>query len=63
MLGFRSSTNLAAAYGIAVTATMVITTLLAYVVARERWGWSRVARAGAVARAFLVVDLAFFGAN
>ena len=37
--GFRTSSALAAAYGIAVTATMVITTLLAYVVARERWGW------------------------
>ena len=40
VFGFRSSTNLAAAYGMAVTTTMVITTLLAYVVARERWGWS-----------------------
>ena len=39
VFGFRSSTNLAAAYGMAVTTTMVITTVLAYVVARERWGW------------------------
>jgi KUP system potassium uptake protein len=62
VLGFRSSTNLAAAYGIAVTTTMVITTILAYVVAREQWGWSR-GRAGAITAAFLIVDLAFFGAN
>src|SRR5262249_59601295 len=62
VLGFRSSTNLAAAYGIAVTTTMVITTLLAYVVTRERWGWSRW-RAGLLAGVFLGVDLVFFGAN
>ena len=35
---FRSASNLAAAYGIAVTSTMVVTTILFYVVARERWG-------------------------
>jgi KUP system potassium uptake protein len=62
VLWFRTSTNLAAAYGMAVTTTMVITTLLAYVVARERWGWSWW-RAAAVTGAFLVTDLAFFGAN
>jgi KUP system potassium uptake protein len=62
VFGFRTSTNLAAAYGIAVTSTMVITTLLAYVVVRERWGWSAW-RAGLVCGAFLMVDLAFFGAN
>ena len=50
VLGFRSSTNLAAAYGIAVTATMVITTILFYVVARERWGW-RAGRGAALVRA------------
>jgi KUP system potassium uptake protein len=62
VFGFRTSTNLAAAYGIAVTTTMVITTLLAYVVARERWGW-RAWRAGTITAAFLIIDLAFFGAN
>jgi KUP system potassium uptake protein len=62
VLGFRTSSNLAAAYGVAVTSTMVITTLLLYVVARERWGWSALA-AGTCAAAFLIVDLAFFGAN
>ena len=56
VFGFRTSTNLAAAYGMAVTTTMVITTLLAYVVARERWHWS-VWRAGAVTAAFLAIDL------
>ena len=62
VLGFRSSTNLAAAYGIAVTTTMVITTLLAYTVTRERWGWS-VSKAAVVTSVFLAVDLVFFGAN
>jgi KUP system potassium uptake protein len=62
VLGFRSSSRLAAAYGIAVTMTMVITTLLAYVVAKKRWGWS-VLVAGGLTVAFLIPDLAFFGAN
>ena len=62
VFGFRSSTNLAAAYGMAVTATMVITTLLAYAVARQRWRWS-VAKAATVSGAFLVVDVAFLAAN
>jgi KUP system potassium uptake protein len=62
VLGFRSSSNLAAAYGVAVTATMVITTLIFYVVARERWGWS-VWTALPLISFFLVIDLAFFGAN
>jgi KUP system potassium uptake protein len=62
VLGFRTSTNLAAAYGMAVTTTMVITTLLAFVVARERWGWS-LGRALIITGLFLVWDLAFFGAN
>jgi KUP system potassium uptake protein len=62
VLGFRSSSNLAAAYGVAVTSTMVITTLLFYVVARERWGWGLLPT-GMMAVFFLVIDLAFFGAN
>jgi len=62
VLGFRSSGNLASAYGIAVTGTMTITTLLYCAVALELWHWPpvRVALLGAV---FLVVDLAFLGAN
>ncbi len=59
---FRNSDNLASAYGVAVTTTMVITTLLFYAVARERWGWPAWA-AGPLCGVFLVVDLAFFGAN
>ncbi len=62
VLAFRSSTNLAAAYGIAITSTMVITTVLLLVVARHRWRWSRV-RVVVVGVAFLAVDLAFLGAN
>ena len=62
VLGFRSSDNLAAAYGVAVTATMVITTVLAFVVARRLWHWP-LPVALLVTVAFLTVDLAFFGAN
>jgi KUP system potassium uptake protein len=62
VIGFRSSSNLAAAYGIAVTTTMVITSLLLYVVARQLWGW-RQYTAGLLIGCFLGIDLAFFGAN
>jgi KUP system potassium uptake protein len=62
VLGFRTSSNLAAAYGIAVTTTMVITTLLAYVVARHQWGWSRFT-ALSLTSVFVAIDLSFFGAN
>lgn len=62
VLTFKNSSNLAAAYGIAVTGTMVITTLLAYEVALRRWRWG-VGRAVLIFGAFLIVDLAFFGAN
>jgi KUP system potassium uptake protein len=62
VVGFKSSSNLAAAYGIAVTGTMIITTFLFYTVARDRWHWS-VWAAGALTLLFLVVDLAFFLAN
>src|SRR5262245_30399629 len=60
--GFQSSSNLAAAYGIAVTGTMTITTLLFHTVACERWHWP-VWRARALTLLFLIVDLAFFAAN
>jgi KUP system potassium uptake protein len=62
VIAFRTSSNLAAAYGVAVTTTMVITTLLFFVVARERWGWNAIA-AGALSGLFLIIDGAFFGAN
>ena len=62
VVSFKSSSNLAAAYGLAVTGTMVITTVLAYFVARRNWGWSRL-RGLAIVSVFLVIDMAFFGAN
>ncbi len=62
VLAFRESAGLAAAYGIAVTGTMAITSLLFYAVARERWGWSRL-RAGSLLLLFLSFDMAFFSAN
>src|SRR5436309_4089319 len=62
VLGFKTSTNLAAAYGMAVTTTMVITTILAYAVTRSQWGWG-ILPAALVSGAFLVVDVLFFGAN
>jgi KUP system potassium uptake protein len=62
VIGFRSSTNLAGAYGVAVSTTMIITTVLAYVVARDLLGWS-VPLAASITAAFLFGDLAFLGAN
>ncbi len=59
---FRSSDALGAAYGIAVTGTMVITTILFYDIARSEWRWSAL-RAGSVCGVFLLVDGAFLGAN
>ena len=60
--GFRSSSALSAAYGIAVTGTMVITTALFYVIARHGWRWPAW-RAAAVAVVFLAVDVTLFAAN
>lgn len=62
VVGFGSSSNLAAAYGVAVTATMVITTILLGVVERQKWRWSW-ALVLTITGVFLVIDLAFFGAN
>ena len=62
VLSFKSSGNLAAAYGIAVTGDMVITTLLAGIVFHHIWGWSKL-RTGMLVALFLVVDVAFFSAN
>ncbi|MDE3172228.1 MAG: potassium transporter Kup [Gemmatimonadota bacterium] len=62
VLAFGSVANLSAAYGIAVTGTMVITSLLFYAVARTRWNWS-VLQAGALTLAFLIVDVALMAAN
>ena len=62
VVGFRSSSALAAAYGIAVTLTMLITTMLAYLVARSAWGVRRPV-AGSIALFFFLIELSFFGAN
>ena len=62
VLAFKSSGNLAAAYGIAVTGDMVITSLLAGIVFHYLWGWSKL-RTGALVSLFLTVDIAFFSAN
>jgi len=62
VLGFKSSSNLASAYGIAVTMTMMIDTILAFIVVQSLWGWSWV-KAGLFLAFFVVVDFAFFAAN
>lgn len=62
VIGFQSSGNLAAAYGIAVTGDMVITTLLAGIVFHYMWGWGKI-RTIALVLLFLTIDLAFFTAN
>jgi KUP system potassium uptake protein len=62
VLAFRSSSNLAAAYGIAVSGTMIITTLFTYLVARFSWRWPAVL-ALPVFAAFVLIDGAFFAAN
>ena len=62
VLGFGSSSRLAAAYGIAVTGTMSITSILFFAVARGRWRWSLLAL-GPLVGSFLTVDLSFFAAN
>lgn len=62
VFGFRTSSAMAVAYGIAVTGTMIMTTCLAFVVLRRLWRWSLPAAVAFIAP-FLVLDLIFFGAN
>lgn len=62
VLGFKQASDLAAAYGVAITITMVITSLLFFVLVRDHWKWS-LPLALAVSGLFLVIDLAFFSAN
>ncbi|MEO6124554.1 MAG: potassium transporter Kup [Ilumatobacteraceae bacterium] len=62
VLVFRTSSNLASAYGIAVTTTMAITTMLFYVLCVYRWNWSK-AKAVAICVPILLIDLVFLGAN
>ena len=59
---FRSSSAMASAYGIAVSGTMVVTGMMAFIVMRRRWGWSLLATA-ALILPFLIVDLTFLSAN
>jgi KUP system potassium uptake protein len=59
---FQSSSKLAAAYGVAVTSTMLITTILFFIVARRRWNWPLVWAAPLVGL-FFIVDVPFFAAN
>jgi KUP system potassium uptake protein len=62
VLGFKNSSNLAAAYGIAVTGTMLIDTILVAFVMVLMWKWNKLVVA-IVAGSLLLVDIAFFGAN
>lgn len=62
VLGFKSSSNMASAYGIAVTGTMIVTSILFFAVARYRWHWS-LWKAVPLLTLFLVLDFAFFSAN
>ena len=62
VLWFRTSSNIAGAYGVALSTLMLITTLMFYVMSREVWRWS-FARAALVSGLFLWVDILFFGAN
>jgi KUP system potassium uptake protein len=60
--GFGSSSKLAAAYGVAVTATMLISTILFYYVARDIWKWNNVALTIMITF-FAIIDISFFGAS
>src|SRR5205085_10499076 len=62
VIGFRSSSHLAAAYGIAISLTMLMTTILFFFAAQQLWGW-RAWTTGLLCLPFLVIELAFSGAN
>ena len=62
VIGFHSSSNIAGAYGVALSAVMVITTTMFYSVCREIWHWGLL-RSALVVGLFLTMDLAFLGAN
>lgn len=62
VLGFRSSSNLASAYGVGVTLTMIADTVLFFIVARKRWGW-HILGAGALCAGLFTVEVLFFAAN
>ncbi|MDD4886490.1 MAG: potassium transporter Kup [Thiomonas sp.] len=62
VLSFQTAENLAAAYGIAVNITMIVTTAFCWMIAQHRWGWSA-ARANVVFGLFALIDLAFLASN
>ena len=62
VIGFRSSERLTGAYGLALTGTMIVTSIAYFVVLRRVWGWS-LPKAGAVAGTFIVIDFAFLVGN
>jgi KUP system potassium uptake protein len=62
VVGFQSSTGLAAAYGLGVSTTMVLTTILFFGVVRNRWGWG-LGTALLFCSGILLIELAFFSAN
>jgi len=62
LIGFKTSDHMAAAYGMAVISTMLITNVLFYALARSKWHWGRI-RAGALVVFFFAVDIGFFAAN
>lgn len=62
VLGFKTSSQLAAAYGVAVTSTMLTTTFLFFAVAVERWGWN-IWKVIFLTGLFFVIDVSFFSAN
>ncbi len=62
VITFKSSSALASAYGIAVTATMIVDALLGYIIVRQMWKWSRFASIAFITP-FLIIDFAFFSAN
>ena len=62
VFGFRTSSNIAGAYGVALSTLMVITTLMFFIMSREVWGWTRL-KAVLVTGSFLMIDTLFFAAN
>jgi KUP system potassium uptake protein len=62
VIGFRSSSNLAGAYGIAVTLAMLIDSISLFVVMRRLWRWPKAA-AVAIALPFVVIDMSFLASN
>lgn len=62
VLAFRTSSRLAAAYGVAVVSTMTITSMLLFLVAHRHWHWSLI-KAGGLAGVFLIIDLTFLTPN